>query len=183
MAETDLAARLSRLEDEAEIRRLMDLVWMLSDAGPTERQSELYTDDCVIDLGRLINPEADTVVEGIDAVRARYAAPGASRAGKMHHFAGGPQAILIDGDEAQAVTYALNSGLADGQPRIGVTGFNFFRFRRENGRWKIARRTARRLGDGDVLELFKPIVSWVLAEIAIPAVSSRVPNVGALRSD
>lgn len=160
----DLAVRLRRLEDEAEIRRVMDLVWMLSDAGPTERQTDLYTDDCVIDLGRLINPDADTVVAGIDALRARYTAPGASRAGKMHHLAGGPQAILIDGDDAQAVTYALNSGLgADGQPRIGVTGFNFFRLRRENGRWKITRRTARRLGDADVLELFSPIVSRVLA--------------------
>jgi hypothetical protein len=166
VAGADLEARLQRLEDEAEIRRLMDLVWMLSDAGPTERQVDLYTDDCVIDLGRLINPDADTVVEGIETVRARYTAPGASRAGKMHHFAGGPQAILIDGDEAQAVTYALNSGLdAEGQPRIGVTGFNFFRFRRENGRWKIVRRTARRLGDADVLDLFRPIVSRVLAAL------------------
>ena len=166
MAEADLAARLARLEDEAAIRRLMDLCWMLTDAGPTARLADLYTDDCVVDLGRLINPQADTVIEGIGAVRARYGAPGAGREGKMHHLAGGPQAILIDGDEAQAVTYALNSSLdADGQPRIGVTGFNFFRFRRENGRWKIARRTARRLGDGDVLDLFRPIVSRVLADL------------------
>jgi hypothetical protein len=166
MADSDLTARLQRLEDEGEIRRLMDLGWMLTDAGPTARLVDLYTDDCVIDLGRLINPDADTVVEGITAVRARYGVPGAGREGKMHHLAGGPQAILIDGDEAQAVTYALNSGLgADGQPRIGVTGFNFFRFRREGGRWKIARRTARRLGDADVIELFRPIVSRVLAEL------------------
>ena len=151
----DLAARLQRLEDEAEIRRAMDLLWMLSDAGPSERQVDLYTDDCVIDLGRLLAPGADTIIEGIEAVRARYTVAGSSRAGKMHHLAGGPQAILIDGDEAQAVTYALNSGLAaDGQPRIGVTGFNFFRFRRVNGRWKIARRIARRLGDDGVLDLF-----------------------------
>ena len=166
MAEPDLAARLARLEDEAELRRLMDLSWMLTDAGPTQRLVDLYTDDCVIDLGRLINPDVDTVIEGIAAVRARYGVPGAGREGKMHHLAGGPQAVLIDGDEAQAVTYALNSGLgADGQPRIGVTGFNFFRFRRVDGGWKIVRRTARRLGDADVLDLFRPIVSRVLAEL------------------
>ena len=163
----DLAARLRRVEDEREIRRLMDLVWLLSDAGPTAALAELYTDDCVIDLGRLVRPDADTVVEGLETVRARYSAPGASaREGRSHHFAGGPVAIVIDGDEAQAVSYALNSGLADGAAKIGVTGFNFFRLSRRDGRWRIARRAARRLGDADVLELFRPIVGRLLADLA-----------------
>lgn len=161
------ASRLQRLEDERAIRRLMDLVWMLSDAGPTAALAELYTEDCVIDLGRLVRPDADTVIEGIETVRARYSAPGAAaREGKSHHFAGGPLAILIDGDEAQAASYALNSGLLDGVARIGVTGFNFFRLARRDGGWRIARRTARRLGDADVLELFGPIVSRLLADLA-----------------
>ncbi len=166
MAEDGFAARLQRLEDEAEIRRVMDLVWILTDAGPTERLIDLYTDDCVIDIGRLINPEADTIVDGIEAVRARYTAPNASAGeGRMHHCAGGPTAILIDGDEAEAATYALSSGLADGKPRMNVTGFNVFRFRREGSRWKITRRTARRLGDADVIELFRPIVGGALAAL------------------
>jgi hypothetical protein len=155
LAEADLAARLQRLEDEAEIRRLMDLVWLLADNGPVAAFADLYTGDCVIDLGRLVTPDHDTLIEGIDAVRARYAAPGASaRLGQSHHLAGGPQAIIIDGDTAQAVSYALNSGLADGAAKIGVTGFNFFAFARRSGRWRISRRTARRLGDRDVPDLF-----------------------------
>jgi hypothetical protein len=163
VAGDDLAARLQRLEDERDIRRVMNLVWLLSDVGPAAALAELYTDDCVIDLGRLVTPDADTIVEGLDTVRARYNAPGASaRHGLSHHLAGGPEAIVIDGDEAQAVTYALNSGLVDGAARIGVTGFNFFRLRRLSTGWRISRRTARRLGDADVLDLFRPIVRRVL---------------------
>jgi hypothetical protein len=166
VAAPDLAARLRRLEDEAELRRLMDLVWLLADNGPVASFADLYTDDCVIDLGRLVMPDRDTLIEGIDAVRARYAAPGASaQLGQSHHFAGGPQAIVIDGDQAQAVSYALNSGLADGTAKIGVTGFNFFRFARQSGRWRISRRTARRLGDSVVLDLFAPIVRRVLDDL------------------
>ena len=160
-------ARLQRLEDERDIRQLMDLVWMLSDAGPTAALAQLYTEDCVIDLGRLVTPDADTVIEGIESVRARYSAPGATaREGKSHHLAGGPSAIVIDGDEAQAVSYALNSGLIDGVAKVGVTGFNFFRLARCDGRWRIAGRTARRLGDADVLELFRPIVARLTADLA-----------------
>jgi hypothetical protein len=162
-----IAARLRRLEDERDIRQLMDLVWLLSDAGPTAALAELYTEDCVIDLGRLVTPDADTVIAGIDALRARYSAPGASaREGRSHHFAGGPQAILIDGDEAQAVSYALNSGLVDGVAKIGVTGFNLFQLSRRSGRWRIARRTGRRLGDPDVLDLLRPVVRRALEDLA-----------------
>jgi hypothetical protein len=167
MSDADIAARLRRLEDEAALRRLMDLVWLLADNGPVAAFADLYTDDCVIDLGRLVTPDRDTLIEGIDAIRARYATPAASaRLGQSHHLAGGPQAIVIDGDQAQAVSYALNSGLVDGVAKVGVTGFNFFRFARRSGRWRISRRTARRLGDNDVIALFRPIVRRVLDDLA-----------------
>ena len=50
----------------------------------------------------------------------------------------------------------------DGAPQKIVTGFNFWRLRRERGRWRIVRRFARRLGDGDVPALFAPIVRRLL---------------------
>ena len=60
----DLAARVQRLEDERQILQLIDLHGMLSDAGPAEGFAELYAEDCVVDLGRVLKPDVETVVEG-----------------------------------------------------------------------------------------------------------------------
>jgi len=162
----DSLERLQRLEDERDIRQLLDLNWFLADAGPAEAFVDLYTEDCVIDLGRLVSPDFDTIVKGHAGVHARYTDPAhSSWEGKSHHLSGGPQAICIDGDQAQAVTYAITTMLIDGAPKVIVTGFNFWRLVRSGGRWRISYRAARRLGDADVLALFKPIVRRVLDDL------------------
>lgn len=160
---SDLAERIQRLEDERRIRQLIDLNWFLADAGPAEAFVALYTEDCVIDLGRLVTPERDTIVAGHAGVRARYTDPAHSQwEGRSHHVSAGPEAILVDGDDARALTYAITTMLIDGAPKVIVTGFNFWRLRRAGGCWRISRRWARRLGDGDNLELFRPIVGALL---------------------
>jgi hypothetical protein len=167
-ARTDaIAERLQQLEDERDIRQLLDLNWFLADAGPAGAFVDLYTEDCVIDLGRLVRPDADTIVRGHAGVLARYTDPAHSGwEGRSHHLSGGPQAICIDGDEAEAVTYAITTMLIDGAPKVIVTGFNVWRLLRRGGRWRIAYRAARRLGDSDVLDLFKPIVRRLLDGLA-----------------
>jgi ketosteroid isomerase-like protein len=165
--EPDLAERIRRLEDERQIRQLIDLNWFLADAGPAEAFVELYSEDCVIDLGRLVSPDFDTIVEGHAGVRARYTDPAhSSWEGRSHHLSAGPEAILVDGDEARALTYAITTMLIDGAPKVIVVGFNFWRLRRSAGRWRISHRWARRLGDGDALDLFRPIVGRLLADLA-----------------
>lgn len=162
----DIAGRLQRLEDERDIRQLLDLNWFLADAGPAEAFVDLYTEDCVIDLGRLVHPDFDTIVEGHAGVHARYTDPAHSGwEGRSHHLSGGPQAICIDGDQAQAATYAVTTMLIDGAPKVIVTGFNVWRLVRGGGRWRIAYRAARRLGDADVIELFRPIVRRLLGDL------------------
>jgi hypothetical protein len=42
VAGDDLAARLQRLEDERDIRRVMNLVWLLSDVGPAAALAALH---------------------------------------------------------------------------------------------------------------------------------------------
>lgn len=158
-----LAERVQRLEDVRRIRQLIDLNWFLADAGPAEAFVELYTEDCVIDLGRLVTPERDTIVEGHAGVHARYTDRGHSQwEGRSHHVSAGPEAILVEGDEARALTYAMTTMLIDGAPKMILVGFNFWRLRRVAGRWRISHRWARRLGDGDNLELFRPIVGDLL---------------------
>jgi ketosteroid isomerase-like protein len=165
LADSELADRIQRLEDVRRIRQLIDLNWFLADAGPAEAFVELYTEDCVIDLGRLVSPERDTIVAGHAAVRARYTDHAHSQwEGRSHHLSAGPEAILVDGDEARALTYAITTMLIDGAPKVIVVGFNFWRLRRAAGRWRISHRWARRLGDGDNLALFRPIVGALLAE-------------------
>jgi ketosteroid isomerase-like protein len=158
--------RLARLEDERAIRQLIDLNWFLADAGPAEAFVELYTEDCVIDLGRLVRPDVDTIISGHAGVHARYTDHAHSQwEGRSHHLSAGPSQILIDGDGAKAVTYAITTMLIDDTPQRIVTGFNFWRLRRDAGRWRISHRWARRLGDDDVPALFRPITDPLLAAL------------------
>ena len=165
--EPDLAERVQRLEDVRQIRQLIALNWFLADAGPAEAFVELYTEDCVIGLGRLVSPDFDTIVVGHAGVHARYTDPAHSQwEGRSHHLSAGPEAILADGDEARALTYAMTSMLIDGAPKMIVVGFNFWRLRRSAGRWRISHRWARRLGDSDVPALFRPITGRLLDDLA-----------------
>jgi SnoaL-like protein len=162
----DLAARVRRLEDERQILQLIDLHGMLSDAGPAEGFAALYAEDCVVDLGEILKPAAKTVVAGRDRLLEEiYLEPGHRAAeGRTQHFRSGPQIIQVLGDDAEAVTYAMTSLLqADGSARVMVSGFNFWTLRRASERWRITRRTHRRLGDGDVVDLFRPLVARTLA--------------------
>ena len=60
------------------------------------------------DLGRLVTPDRDTIVEGHAGVCARYTDTAHSQwEGRSHHVSAGPEAILVDGDEARALTYAF----------------------------------------------------------------------------
>jgi hypothetical protein len=159
---------LQRLEDERSILQLIDLHGMLSDAGPAEAFADLYVEDCLVDLGETLVPGTKTIIEGRDRLLEEvYLEPGhrASK-GRTQHFRAGPQIIQIDQDAAQAVTYAMTLYLADGTPKQVLTGFNFWSMSRRDGRWRITRRTHRRLGDSDVLALFKPLVERVLKGFA-----------------
>jgi hypothetical protein len=161
-----LAQRVQRLEDVGRIRQLIDLNWFLADAGPAEAFVDLYTEDCVIDLGRLVSPDVDTIVEGHAGVAARYTDHAHSQwEGRSHHVSAGPEAILVDGDSAQALTYAVTTMLIDAAPKLILVGFNFWRLRRSAGRWRISHRWARRLGDRDVPALFAPTTTTLLAAL------------------
>jgi hypothetical protein len=138
---------------------------MLSDAGPAEGFAELYAEDCIVDLGEILVPGKTTVVEGRERLLQEiYYEPGHRAAeGRTQHFRSGPQAIRVEGDEAAAVTYAMTSLLQpDGSARVMVSGFNFWGFTRASGRWRINRRVHRKLGDSDVIALFKPLIAHAL---------------------
>jgi hypothetical protein len=142
------------------------LQWFLADAGPAEAFPHCYTDDCIIDLGRIASPNVDTIVRGRAQVYERYVESDHRKwEGRSQHLSAGPQAICIDNDEARAITYAVTTLLVDGTPKTVVIGFNFWKLKRIAGHWRISHRTARRLGDGDVIELFKPIVGQVIEEL------------------
>src|ERR1041385_3054627 len=91
----DLAGRVQRLEDERQLLQMIDLHGMLSDAGPAEGFAELYAEDCVVDLGRVLKPEVETVVHGRDRLLEQvYFEPGHRAAeGHTQHFRSGPQII------------------------------------------------------------------------------------------
>ena len=165
-ASADLARRIQRLEDERQLLQLIDLHAMLSDAGPAEGFAALYAEDCIVDLGEILVPGKATVVEGRERLLEEiYFEPGHRAAeGRTQHFRSGPQIIQVDGDEAAGVTYASTSLVqSDGSARIMVSGFNFLGFTRASGRWRINRRIHRRLGDADVIALFRPLVARALA--------------------
>jgi SnoaL-like domain len=165
----DFVQRLEKLENERSIRQLLDLHWFLCDAGPAEAFAELFTEDCVVDLGRLVSPDKITIVEGHSDLMERYLDPGHTKwEGRSQHLSGGPQAIHVAGDAANAVDYAVTTLLFDGVPKTIVVGFNFWQLRQTSGRWRISRRVARRLGDEDIRKLFRPFVEQVIKELDNP---------------
>ena len=163
-AGADFDARLQRLEDERRILQLIDLCGMLSDAGPAEAFAELYAEDCVVDLGENLRPGVKTIIEGRGRlIEEVYLEPNHHAAtGRVQHFRSGPQIVQVDGDSAEAVTYARTVYFADGTPKEVLTGFNFWSLSRRGGRWRITRRTHRRIGESDVRALFKPLVERAL---------------------
>jgi 3-phenylpropionate/cinnamic acid dioxygenase small subunit len=137
-----MEARLTELESEAEIRRLLDDYMMVLGAREWDAYVQFFTADGELDM-------AEGVVKGRDAIRTRMANASARMASAA---AGRPQRqsadllsnvyVKVDGDSATARSrFTFLAEGEDGSFRVGGSGLYLDTWKRENGAWKIARRT------------------------------------------
>jgi ketosteroid isomerase-like protein len=134
-----LEARLKRLEDLAEIERLIMDYRRHLDARDLHAYSRLFCDDGEWsgNTGSAKGPDA------IEAMLTERLAPNPPAPGATTWHVVSIPVIEIDGDEATAsATWALIRRGAGDVPELALLGHYDDVLARENGRWKFKRRTA-----------------------------------------
>lgn len=130
--------RLSQLEDERDIARLIASYGPLVDAGDAEWAAALWTDEGVYDVGDWLMANRAEIAEMVRS----DAHQGLIARGCCHFF--GPPVVTVDGDDAVAVCESTLLVRRDsGGYAIARAGVHLLRLHRTPGGWRIVSRTAR----------------------------------------
>lgn len=152
MADTDtqkrleaLEARVSQLEDQLEIHRLMNSWGPAVDSGNSEAAASIWAED-----GVLLSEMEDTRLEGPAAVAAMVSHEGHQalvKAGSAH-IQSFP-VIEVNGDTAKAVGFSrVYLHTEDGGHEVWRVSANRWDFRRTPAGWRVTRRMNRRIDGG-----------------------------------
>jgi hypothetical protein len=139
----DLEARLRRLEDEAEIRRLALSYGPGVDSGSAAFAGGLWLEDGVYDWDANGDPwVGGHTVEAMVLGEGHQSLIGAGVA----HFAG-PLLINIDGDDATGLNYSIIMRREGDRFYVWRTSAVRWDLTRTKGRWRVRRRTNRLLDE------------------------------------
>lgn len=140
-----LEARLTRVEDELAIHRLLATYGPLADAGLGPEAAALWTADGVYEPGGVMRAEGTAALEAIYSGERHQ---GLINRGSMHMTA--PVQVTVDGDRAQAVGYSLMV-LNDGSGRFALTraAINRWALAKTEAGWRIVERMNRVLDGSD----------------------------------
>lgn len=134
-----LEQRLTRVEDELAICRLMASYGPLVDAGEADAVAALWTEDGEYEVeGWHMRSRADV------AAMVRSPAHQGLIGGGSAHFLG-PVRVDVDGDRAVAVCESILVRHNDGDYRVWRAGANRVSLRRTAAGWRIVKRTAHAL--------------------------------------
>ena len=138
-----LAARIQKLEDQADIARMFTIYGLAVDTEDVDAMLALYTDDITIDM------DGERVLRGHD--EARWVIEGEVHQSYVPFCAHnlGPFAIEVDGDEAVATGYSKVFVSHDGAFRVERVSFNRYELVRTEEGWKVSKRWTALLGTGD----------------------------------
>lgn len=145
----DLARRVQALEDELAIHRLVVRYGLGVDAGDPEKGAGVFTADGVydVDVGRM---------EGRDAVRRMVG--GERHQAMVGHCAHqiGPAVVRLEGPaRATAVGYSRVYLETPAGTHVYRVSLNRWELVKDAGEWLIARRTTRRLGHPEALDVIR----------------------------
>lgn len=132
-----LEARLQRLEDQAEIARLIASYGPLVDAGSAAGVAALWEPEGVYDVDELVMNGRDEIVAMVESANHQ-----GWIAGGCAHFVG-PPVVTVSGDEALAVCHSLMIVNQDGRFVVRRATANHWRLRRGEGGWQVTVRTNR----------------------------------------
>jgi hypothetical protein len=149
-----LERRVGELEDERELRELLSRYGYNADARRDEAYLDLWTDDGVMDVAmgsHHSSYQSGKRFEGKQQLRVFITDEDAHHRpgfyGHSLHVQGNNVVVHIDGDEAVANAYSMVLQDTGERVELGSAGTNQWRFRREGGRWRIAERRRRAVGD------------------------------------
>ena len=145
----DLARRVTHLEDELAIHRLIASYGLAVDAGDADGGAAVFTEDGVydVDVGRMA---------GREAVRAMVRGPRHQEmVGHCAHQIGPAVVRLVGADRATAVGYSRVYLETRAGTHVYRVSLNRWELVRDGGEWLIARRTTRKLGSADVLDVIR----------------------------
>ncbi len=150
---TDIETRLRRLEDEADIRRLVLTYGPAADAGLTTAAGQLWLDDGRYDWDASGTPHEGSA--GVDAMLRGDSHQGLIATG-VGHFTG-PLRIDLDGDTATALSYSFVLRREDERWFLWrVSAVRWQLERTPSAGWRIRQRTNRLLDEtGAGRELFR----------------------------
>jgi hypothetical protein len=139
-----MAARLQRLEDLEEIRRLFEDYGYHLDRGQWHEYAALYAEDGQMRLGP-VRADGRAAIE--TAAREGFGSGGQASAALVRegglgglHLIGSPR-IELDGDRATAeVMWVVIVGGSDGKPFVSSAGHHLDDLVREDGRWRFQKR-------------------------------------------
>jgi hypothetical protein len=137
-----LAERLSRIEDERAIERMIASYGPLVDAGEADATADLWAVDGTYDVEGWPMRSRDDVA----AMVRSDAHQGLIGRGCCHFL--GPAVATVDGDEAVAVCESVLLVKSAKGFTAYRAGANHFRLHRRGGRWQIVHRTTRALDGG-----------------------------------
>jgi hypothetical protein len=140
-----LEARLSLVEDELAIRRLLLTYGPAADAGMSDLAASVWSDEGLYDWDAAGDPHVGRA--GVDAMLRTDGHLGLIDRGAAH-FAG-PPLISLDGDHATALTYSLIMLRDADTARYYLWRVSAGRWDLERGAssWEVVRRTNRLLDD------------------------------------
>ena len=150
----DIIARVGELEDEREIRYLVGRYGHYADLGYEDAWVDQWTGDGVYDLETVKRDGAGydgpARFEGRDALYALIRDPAAHKRleGRSLHVQDINLVVRIEGDTAFAHGYSMTLMREGDEVRLRGAGLVRWSFRREGGRWRIAGKTRRGIGDG-----------------------------------
>ena len=142
-----LEGKVRVLEDEIELRGIMDRYGPAVDSGDADAAAELFWDDGVYDA------EGVAPMMGAKAVHEMVLGP--THQGLLPNAAHtiGPSMLRVDGDAATATGYS-RVYLREGEGyRLWRLAANRWEFERRGGEWKVAKRTNRLIGTKDSHEV------------------------------
>lgn len=149
-----LERRITRLEDEREIRYLIGRYGHYADLGFEDAWADQWTDDGVYDIVTVQRDGAgyDGAVRfaGKRELYVMLRDPNAHKLfeGRSLHLQDLNLVIQVNGDEAVAHSYSITM-LRDGDSvAIRTAGMVRWQFKRTDGRWLISNKDRRNVGDG-----------------------------------
>lgn len=166
MSESDIEARLRRLEDIKELEDLLAKYSFTADLGRTEEYVDLFTDDGVMDLIDM----GLARFEGRDQIREFINGSSAAGAANVALHIALPTVFYVDGDNATGEGYSVmqERDLSDGFNEPGYTGvkvpikvsvthanYSHWTFRRVDGVWKIVERYIKLMASPEAAEIFR----------------------------